>query len=71
MKIEIFVKNLDDNKCKIRLEAKTTDDSKVEIYDVMEYLTMALINLSKDYEISEEDFFNVIKKIYDKNENNM
>ncbi len=69
MKIEILVKELDEDNCKVGLNASMEDGSDLNIYDVMEYLSMALINLSKDYDISEKDFFKIMKKIYKNNEN--
>ena len=64
MKIEILVKELDDDNCKVGLSASMDDGSDIDICDLMEYLSMALINISKDNDISEEDFFEIMKKIY-------
>ncbi len=69
MKIEILVKELDEDNCKVSLNASMEDGSDLNVYDLMENLSIALINLSKDYDISEKDFFKIMKKIYKNNEN--
>lgn len=69
MKIEILVKELDEDNYKVSLNASMEDGSDLNTYDLLENLSIALINLSKDCNISKKDFFKIMKKIYKNNEN--